>query len=90
MQESALALVKPHHVPPCPALQSVQVLLNGSTDFDVSAIPLTVLSPANLLRVDFIPSSRSLMKMLNKTGPNTDLCSYVSNLQTSINKGIIA
>ena len=31
VEDSALALVKPHLVPPCTTLQSVQVLLNGST-----------------------------------------------------------
>ena len=33
VQDSTLALVKPHQVPLCPAPQSVQVLLNGSTIF---------------------------------------------------------
>jgi len=32
-QDSTLPLVKPHHVPLCCILQSVQVLLNGSTAF---------------------------------------------------------
>lgn len=31
-------------------------------------------SPANLLRVHFISSSKSLMKMLNSTGPSIQLC----------------
>jgi len=31
-----------------------------------------VVSSANLLRVHSVPSSRSLMKMLNRTGPSTD------------------
>ena len=31
VQDSTLALVKPCQVPPCPALQSVWVSLNGST-----------------------------------------------------------
>jgi len=30
---STLAPVKPYQVPPCPTVQSVQVLLNGSTAF---------------------------------------------------------
>lgn len=30
MQDSTLALLKPHQDPPCPTLQSVRVLLNGS------------------------------------------------------------
>ena len=33
VQDSTLALVKPHQVPLCPTLQSVQVMLNGSTAF---------------------------------------------------------
>jgi len=33
MQASTPALVKSHQVPPCPVLQSVQVLLNSSTAF---------------------------------------------------------
>jgi len=32
----------------------------------------TFVSSANLLRMDSLPSLRSLMKMLNKTGPSTD------------------
>ena len=61
-----LALVEPHQLPLCPTLQRVQVSLNGST-----APPSFVLS-ATLLRMHSIPSSRSLMKMLNKTGPSTN------------------
>ena len=33
VQDSTLAIVKLHQVPPCPTLQSVQVLLNNSTAF---------------------------------------------------------
>ena len=33
MQDSTLALVEPHKIPHNPALQSVQVSLNGSTAF---------------------------------------------------------
>ena len=33
VQDTTLALVKRHQAPPCPTLQSVQVLLNGSTTF---------------------------------------------------------
>jgi len=32
-KNSTLAIIKPHHVPPCPTLQSVQILLNDSTAF---------------------------------------------------------
>jgi len=38
----------------------------------VSATPHSFVLSVNLLKVDSIPSSRSLMKMLNKTRPNTD------------------
>ncbi|KAK4806792.1 hypothetical protein QYF61_005588 [Mycteria americana] len=38
----------------------------------ISATPPTFVSPANLLRVHSAPSSRSLMKMLNRTGPSID------------------
>ena len=33
VQDSTLALVKPHQVPLCSTLQSIQVSLNGSTAF---------------------------------------------------------
>jgi len=38
----------------------------------VSTTPSSFMSSADLLRVHSIPSSRSLMKKLNKTGPSTD------------------
>ena len=61
-------LAEPHQVPLCPALRSVQVLLNGSR-----ATPLSFVLSANLLRVDSIPSlSRSLMKIFNKMGHRTN------------------
>mgnify|MGYP001854054012 CR=1 FL=1 len=31
--DTLLALVEPHQVPPCPTLQFVQALVNGSTAF---------------------------------------------------------
>ncbi|XP_048782344.1 uncharacterized protein LOC125684319 isoform X1 [Lagopus muta] len=49
--------------------QPVQLSLNGSTAFSQSS-QLRIIT--NLLRVAIIPSSRSLMKMLNKSGPSTD------------------
>jgi len=39
---------------------------------DVPTTPPSFLSPANLLRVDFILLFKSLMKMLNKTRLSTD------------------
>jgi len=38
----------------------------------VSATPLSFVSSGNLSKVQSIPSSRSLMKMLSETGPSTD------------------
>jgi len=37
----------------------------------MSAAPLSLVSSANLLRVHSISLSKSLMKMLNSTGPST-------------------
>ena len=59
VQDSTLAFVKPHQGPPCQS-------------FYVSATPPSFISSADLLRVDSVPSSRSLMKMLKKIGPSTD------------------
>ena len=39
----------------------------------VFATPPSFVSPANLLRGHSVPTSRSLMKKLSKTGPSTDL-----------------
>lgn len=58
LQDSALALVEAHQVPLCPTLQSVQILLNGSTAFYTSATPLSFISSEKLLRVDSIPCFR--------------------------------
>lgn len=67
-QDSTLVLVEIHQVPLHPTPQTIQVSVNGSTDFwCVGFVP-----PANLPRVDTIPSSRSLTSTLNETGLNTD------------------
>lgn len=60
-----------HQVPVSPFLGLAKVSLNSSPAFQYT--PTNVQSPTNLLRVHFIPSSRSLMKTLNSTGPSTDL-----------------
>ncbi|KAK4825193.1 hypothetical protein QYF61_025121 [Mycteria americana] len=39
-----------------------------------STLPHNLVSSANLLRVHSIPSSRSLIKLLNRTGPKTEPC----------------
>jgi len=66
------ALVK-LQVPSCPTLQTALVLFNSSTAFwcvsHSSQLPIiSKLTECGL----FVPSSRLLMKMLNKTGPSTD------------------
>lgn len=38
----------------------------------VSTFPLSLAFSANFIRIDLIPSSRSLMKILNRHGPNID------------------
>lgn len=65
---STLALVVLHQVPLHPALQPVQVSMNGSTTFWHVSHSSQLLSVADLLGGgDSISSSRSQMKMLNKT-----------------------
>ena len=59
-------------VPVSPFLQPVEVSLNGSTTVWSMNIPLSFVSFADLLRVHSVPSSRSVMKMLNRTGLSTD------------------
>ncbi|KAK4824318.1 LOW QUALITY PROTEIN: hypothetical protein QYF61_013593 [Mycteria americana] len=64
VQDPALGLVEPHTVGLSPSIQPAQIPL--------STLPHNLVSSANLLRVHSIPSSRSLIKMLNRTGPNTE------------------
>jgi len=59
-------------VPPCPTLQSVQVLLKAAQPSGVTVMPLNFVISANLLRVDSVPSSRLLMKIFNKMGHRTN------------------
>lgn len=53
-------------------LQPVGVSLNGSTTIWCMNIVLSFVSFGDLLRVHSGPSSRSVMKMLNRTDPSTD------------------
>lgn len=69
LQDLAFPLVECHKIHLCPIPQPVEVPLNGSTRlWSISYL----VSPANLLRVQPVPSSRSLMKMLNRIGPSID------------------
>ena len=49
----------------------------------VSATPSSFVSLADLLKVDTIPSSRSLMKILNSTGPSTAPHTFLTGLGTT-------
>lgn len=62
--------------------QCIQIPLQNLPSNRLIASPELVLS-VNLLSVHLIPSSRSLLEMLKKTGPNTD--SGVSSVVTTTN-----
>ncbi|KAF1478525.1 Cilia- and flagella-associated protein 99, partial [Pygoscelis antarcticus] len=81
-KEFNLTVPKPRAIPiPLPI-----PLLEKRPPVSTSTAPLGLVSPANLLRVHSIPLSRSLMKILNSTGPNTDPCRtpLVTNLHLDI------
>ncbi|KAK4813748.1 LOW QUALITY PROTEIN: hypothetical protein QYF61_023684 [Mycteria americana] len=69
--DPALGLVKPHTINLSPSIQPVQIPLSFLPS-SRSTLPPKLVSSANLLRVHSIPSSRSLIKILNKTGPKTE------------------
>ncbi|KAK4827727.1 LOW QUALITY PROTEIN: hypothetical protein QYF61_021155 [Mycteria americana] len=70
-RDPTLSLVEPHRVGPSPSIQPVQIPL-AFLPSSRSTLPHDLVSSANLLRVNSIPSSRSLIKMLNRTGPNAE------------------
>ena len=69
VQDPAFGLVLPHTVGLGPSIWSVLMPLQG---LPRSTLPPSLVSSANLLRAYSIPSSRSLIKMLNKTRPKTE------------------
>ncbi|KAK4825953.1 LOW QUALITY PROTEIN: hypothetical protein QYF61_003471 [Mycteria americana] len=71
VQDLALGLVEPHTIGLGPWIQPVQVPLQSLPALK-STLPPNLVSSANLLRVHSIPSSRSLIKILNRTGPSTE------------------
>ncbi|XP_064924481.1 uncharacterized protein LOC110362235 isoform X3 [Columba livia] len=62
-----------HEILVCPFLQPVEVSLNGIITSWCINQPFQLVCLANLLRVHCTPSSTSLMKRLNSTGPCIDL-----------------
>ncbi|KAK4829606.1 hypothetical protein QYF61_005706, partial [Mycteria americana] len=64
VQDPTLSLVESHTIGLGPSTQPIRIPL--------STLPHELVSSANLLRVHSIPSSRSLIKILNRTGPNTE------------------
>ncbi|KAK4809169.1 hypothetical protein QYF61_006427 [Mycteria americana] len=72
VQDPALSRVEPHTIGLGPSIQPVQVPLQSLPILKRSTLPPSLVSSANGLRVHSIPSSRSLIKTLNRTGPNTE------------------
>ncbi|PKU38715.1 hypothetical protein llap_10980 [Limosa lapponica baueri] len=67
MQDLALGHVELHEVHMGPLLKIFLVPLDGIPPPGVLTAPLSLVSPADLLRVLLIPLSMSLMKILNRT-----------------------
>jgi len=72
MQDLALGLVKTHTVDLCPSIQPVRSPCIAFLPSSRLTLLPNLVSSANLLRVHSTPSSNSLIKMLNNTGPNTE------------------
>ncbi|KAK4831743.1 LOW QUALITY PROTEIN: hypothetical protein QYF61_018873 [Mycteria americana] len=71
VQDLALSLVEPHTIGLGPLIHTVQNPL-AFLPSRRSMLPPNLLSSANLLRAHSIPSSRSLIKILNRTGSKTE------------------
>ncbi|PKU47282.1 wd repeat-containing protein hypothetical protein [Limosa lapponica baueri] len=72
VQDLAFGLVEPHTVGLSPSIQPVQIPRRTFLPITRSTLLPNLVLFANLLRVYLIPLSRSLMKVLNRTGPNTE------------------
>ncbi|KAK4826818.1 hypothetical protein QYF61_011626 [Mycteria americana] len=72
VQNPAFFLVKFHAVDDCPMLQSVEIPLQGLLTLKESTAPPSLVSSANLLMVHSTPASRSLINILNTTGPRIE------------------
>ncbi|KAK4823633.1 LOW QUALITY PROTEIN: hypothetical protein QYF61_004366 [Mycteria americana] len=71
VQDPALSLVEPHTTGLSPLIQPVQIPL-AFVPSSRPTLPPNLVSSANLLRVHSMPSSRSFIKVLNRTGPSTE------------------
>jgi len=71
-QDPAFGLVEPHTAGLSPSIQPVQIPLQGLPTLSRSTLPPNLVPSANLLREHSIPSARSLIKTLNKTGLKTE------------------
>ena len=72
VQHTAFGLVELYTVGLGPSIQSVQIPLQRLPTFKQIDTPPNLVSCAVLQREHSIPSYRSLLKMLNKTGPKTE------------------
>lgn len=72
MQGSSLGKVpvELHGFPSTPFLQFVHICLDVFTAFSLLATPPSFVSSTNLLRIYSVPPSRSVTKILNRTGHN--------------------
>ncbi|KAK4816403.1 LOW QUALITY PROTEIN: hypothetical protein QYF61_016720 [Mycteria americana] len=69
--DPAPSLVEPHIIGLVPSIQPVQIPLVFLPSSRSTLLP-NLVSSANLLRVHSICLARSLIKILNRTGPNTE------------------
>ncbi|KAK4810817.1 hypothetical protein QYF61_008789 [Mycteria americana] len=72
VQDLALGLVESHTIASAHRSSLSRSLCRDFLPSSRSTLPHNLVSSANLLRVHSIPLSRSLIKILNRTGPNTE------------------
>jgi len=67
-----LTCVELHAIADFPVFQSVKIPLQVLSSLKKSAAPSCLVAQENLLRMHSTPASRSLIKMLNRTGPRNE------------------
>ncbi|KAK4821248.1 hypothetical protein QYF61_016547 [Mycteria americana] len=72
VQDLTLGLVEPHTIDLGPSIQPVRIPLQSLPTLKHINTPAQFGVICNLLRAHSIPSSRSLIKILNRTGPKTE------------------
>ena len=72
MQDSALGPIETHTVCLGPLIEPIRSLCSALLPSGRSTLPPSLVLSANLLRVHSIPSSRSLIKMLKRSGPSIE------------------